>query len=325
MGRNFLDSSSRHNVANTDAASQAFRLTKQNLPTSMHLPCRTLLTVLLLWLACLPCTGNAQAESGKNEHILFDVPPQATPPPLETSDSLNSDFKAKRDRRLRREDKTFGTVDQRAEKKELTAENTKKIEEILKDKPLLMHMAASLVLPKITTTGNQRKNYTAEPTAHVHLYLRPSDSKLTENIQVWTGFRLAPFAGSATYQKKSGRYGFTYFGPMLGVGHLTDAPKSVSKEVYESKDGLNAFHRTGYFVMGGVAAQSRESGLDKGVDPPAKELNTKGAAYDAPGLWFEYTVVSMDYNAVSYNYTVGAQTGEAKAFIYVGFGTGFWY
>ena len=187
-----------------------------------------------------------------------------------------------------------------------------------------MQMAASLVVPHVITSGNERKNYTVEPTAHVHLYVRPSTAKLDENIQFWTGFRLAPFYGAATYQNISGRYGFSYFGPMLGMGALTSAPRSVSKELSESGEGPGAFHRYGFFFMGGIAAQSREAVLDRGVRRPTKELNTKGVSYDAPGLWIEYTVVSMDYNAISYNYTLGAQTGEAKVFVYLGIGTGFW-
>ena len=330
MGRNFLYSSRLTRSTRNDASSMLFYAARQCLPGAPG-PLKFLCVAASLWCAA-PANAKPQASYGargrlvsKNEKILLDEPQQTVPPPMESSDTLNADFKARREERKSKEQGKTELPGERLKKKEEKSKNVKIVDEILADKPIVMQLAASLVVPSITTYGTQRKNYTAEPTAHVHLYLRPGGSKLNENIQLWTGFRVAPFGGSATYKNVSGRYGFTYFGPMIGMGSLSGAPRSISKELSESADGPGAFHRTGFFFMGGIAAQSREAGLDKGVNPPAGELNKKGVAYDAPGLWLEYSIVSMDYNALSYNYTVGVQTGEAKVFVYVGIGTGFWY
>ena len=205
------------------------------------------------------------------------------------------------------------------------------IKESQTNKSLRLMMAATLAYPRIKTSGKDRRDYTAEPTMLFHAAIRLTDQAKDNKLDWITGLRLAPFAGRAVYKEHAGTYGFVYFGPMIGVGKISLVrPAGKGKEQAErigpyDPDDAETYSRTGWLAAGGLAMQSRFANYDRGSPAPGEDLSSKSVAFDAPGLWGEFTYTVTYYNAVSINTTGGLQLGKKKTFLYVGLGMGLWY
>lgn len=194
--------------------------------------------------------------------------------------------------------------------------------------PMKFWLDVSLIQPIVITRGD-RSNYTADVTSHVLGNFRINPDKPTNIPQLWTGFRLAPFAGSGTYKNSTGRYGFLYFGPMIGLGSF-DLALAPSESPFESKTAGGSDKaakpkvnvRTGWIVNGGLALQSRIGRLDATVEDPGDDFDTKKLAFDIPGLWAEARYFRLYYNALSFSGIAGAQAGKGKYFFWIGIGAG---
>lgn len=212
--------------------------------------------------------------------------------------------------------------------------------ESLKDRPLTLMFEVSLIYPKIIVTG-VRKSYVADMSSHFQVVTRMFPSLPATDLQLWYGLRLAPFAGYGVYKGVPGRFGFTYLGPIIGVGNLVqrygERPSSASEGETDTKAARQIDHgesavasnegivRWGYLWTLGIAAQSRvgyATRYDESVDD---DFNSKGFAMDAPGVWSEIRLLSVHYGALGYNAFIGGQAGKGKQFYWVGMGLAGWY
>ena len=83
---------------------------------------------------------------------------------------------------------------------------------------------------------------------------------------------------------------------------------------------------SGWLVSLGVAAVSKLGhSADQIVHDSKSDFVSKGAAFDAPGLWIETRYLKVLYGGFGFNFLLGAQEGREKIFVYSGLGCGFWY
>jgi hypothetical protein len=161
-----------------------------------------------------------------------------------------------------------------------------------------------------------------DPTSHFNIFwnrrkttknARPS-SVYESAVNVWYGFRLAPFTGSGFYKGVPATFAFTYFGPSIGVGRLNRVNADATGTM------------SGWLMTSGVAAQSRLSRVDPSKrDEVDGEFNPRGFAFDAPGLWMEARYLHISYGALGLNGVAGVQFGRKKFFLYGGLGAAFWH
>jgi hypothetical protein len=194
--------------------------------------------------------------------------------------------------------------------------------------PRIFMIEVSGVLSRVKTHAPTR-DYTSELTSHFNLFWRPVQSRPVTQVNFWTGVRVAPFAGSGFYQDRPGRYGLTYFGPILAVGQLSP-PKEERASVKGAPTPLSPDHLTtshGWIVSIGVAGLSR---IGVSEDPrPVSAGNdftsSKGNRLDGSGLWMEVRYLSTRFGGISLNPIMGFQSGRYRQFGYVGMGLAGWY
>ena len=200
-------------------------------------------------------------------------------------------------------------------------------------KPMLLQMVVTPVITHAIVTGDEREEYQTDPTLLFHLKFRPFSGPLKNDINFWTGLRLAPFSGNGIYKGISAAFSFLYVGPMFGIGKfsLARVPNSEknSKEIIDGSKKttreVSPYQKTSFFLSGGIALQSRLVRRESGRPPPDEEFDTRDLVYDSPGLWAEYIFSVLHYNTISVDYTVGLQSGKKKLFAYLGVGVGLWH
>ena len=266
----------------------------------------------------------AWSQSKSRSKILPPGSPETKPPAIQNDtgafDNLLKRSKKRRKKRLKEMQYKMPSLDDR-----LKAEAEK-------PHPMQLHISATPVYPFMTTSG-ERKDYQAEPSTLFHLQFRFDSSPLEKNKNFWMGFRFAPFTGTGVYKQAAGRFGFLYYGPMLGVGSFNPLrkPKPGQKKLPERADGKAIktekadYSRSGYFWTSGIAVQWRASVRDEGSGLPEDDFNNLGAAFDSPGLWSEFHYITSKYDLYSINYLIGVQLGKGKTFAYFGAGVGLWY
>lgn len=186
--------------------------------------------------------------------------------------------------------------------------------EAVKPRPLYGFVELSLLYPKVTVSGD-REDYRADMTTHVHFWIRPNFDKLAQDVQLWLGLRLAPFAGYGTQNRQKGRFGLTYFGPGLGFGKIS-APDETGSDLPT---------RSGWLVAGGIAAVSRLGNRDEEHSGGSTtDFHTKSTGFDSPGVWSEARTIHVFRGALSANLILGAQLAEQKNFYYFGIGLAGW-
>jgi hypothetical protein len=289
---------------------------------------RNFLAYLPILLALYPAPEESLAAEENPAPILLPEKPPVMKPPYEAQDEMLQDLRRKQKLTEPTATEKEDHQQQEEQKKEQLVDRTKNrelVEESLKTPSPRFNLSATLAAPRITTTGNKRKNYTAEPTVIVHWAVAPNEPKKESKFEFWTGLRYAPFCGAASYKSTAGRYCYSYFGPMVGMGRLSEVPKSSDEKAQQSVESAQEFHRHGLFWLSGIAAVNRMSHLPEGVKSPGDDLSTsKSIAFDLPGIWSEISYVSMDYNAISSNYLLGVQVGNGKVYVYAGIGLALW-
>ncbi|MBF0441144.1 MAG: hypothetical protein HQK54_04505 [Oligoflexales bacterium] len=294
------------------------------------------LSSFLAWGAFVGLTEAKDSVAPSPPRILLPPPPKESEPPLEEPSELNRKIKEKRKERVEQEKKEENEKKTPEERQiEILDDKTRRlIKEGSQEKPFQFHMAVSLVLPKIVTSGNERKNYIAEPTAFLHVFIRPSSSQPTDKTEFWTGFRFAPINGTGVYKNNAGRFCFNYFGPMFGIGNFDPPVKENSGEKLpvnrmqneeEEKKEEKSYTRWGYFWMSGIALQNRISSVERDREVPGEDLNSKGADLDVPGIWTEFHFTSFHYNSFGTDYLFGIQMGKGKDIAYIGIAFGLWH
>ena len=273
--------------------------------------------ILLLWHFKSHCL----AEEKIAGQILLPQSPKVKRQPINTDEIADDDLKRLRDRRLKREKKEGN------KKRRHLKSMTRRLDAVSKSPgPMRFFTAARFVLPYLVTTENKMENYYVDPSMFGYLYWKPFKREDPDNLELWLGFRLAPLAGAGIYDKTSGRFGFTYYGPMVGLGRISPAIVSLGKDEERKtpEKRKKSFNRSSVFWMGGIALQSRSGYVEKGREKP-QDFDNQGVGLDVPGLWTEITYATVFYSRLGLDATFGLQLGKGKIFTYLGFGTSFWY
>lgn len=193
-------------------------------------------------------------------------------------------------------------------------------------KPIGFGMNVSFVVPKMLGKGGGLKNVSPDYTAFYHAFYRLDQGK-ADSLGLWTGVRIAPITGTASYKKVPGRFGFLYFGPMVGVGKFSplSAQSSDSQDAASAESRIEpGFMSQGWLWTGGLALMQRS--VDTLSFPnPGGEFAQNKIALDGTGLWTELTYALAFLDTLSTNAFIGAQAGKGRVFAYGGFGVGFWY
>lgn len=262
------------------------------------------------------CQHNTKAFSQSKGGILFPTKPRQIVPPSPDPEKREKQLRKKRQHNIEQKKSIEPPKPPSAKlQQEALAKNS------VEERPMRFMLQASLVYPTIMVNG-ERKDYTTEITSHLHLFFRTNIESQPGSTQFWWGARVAPFSGTGFYKGIPGRYNFTYFGPMLGIGSLSP----INKEKNKSEKELIFGTRSAWSLMAGVAGQIRTGKTEREYEEIDNDLDsTKGGKLDGNGLWIEATYMSIRYGAISTNYILGAQLGEGKRFIYLSVGFGGWY
>ena len=256
-------------------------------------------------------TPLAQSQPTKNSTII-DLPQTPNRPNnyQYSNDDFKKDLMELKRRRLKRE------KDANQPESPEKARNRKLSEESRKPRPYEFFLQLSLVSTKVNVTA-PRKDYQSDLTSHIQALFRITEGKPNE-LHWWWGFRIAPFAGSGIYEETPGRFGFIYSGPSFGLGSINVSEQDTEKNPYRLK--------TGWLWTWGIAAQTRRAELDPSGEPPEKDINTSdGIEFDAPGVWTEFSIMTIHFGALAWNFVGGAQLGEGKTFMWFGVGAAGFY
>jgi hypothetical protein len=285
----------------------------------IFLPVQIIRSVIAWLIFSYAAAASAQA-------IELPEPPRAAPPPLDpdyydpdTGDALDRrefDLRQKREDRKKR--------DRDLEKPQPTPDDKKAkalAAEAVLPRPERFLFAANLIAPMISTSGGQRKSYTAEITGEFNGLWRPSEDK-TERWRPWIGGHLGAFTGAGKQESTVGRYGFTYFGPIVGVGKFDLAPASLTGEASSDAGGSEVkLTRSGYLLAVGAMMVSKRSYVPGGNDDAASDFEDTNARFES-GVYGEAMFFKIKYGALCYQLVVGGQTAVGKSFIWFGGGMG---
>jgi len=259
------------------------------------------------------------AEAQKSSPIEIPEPPVADiPPPFDYKKENTRILEKKQEERGKREEKF------KPPEKEPTIERNKKLlNEMIAPRPDRAVLTTSIVYPLSFVSG-PRSEYVFEPSTVFNAYWRLSDDKNDGRMFIWTGFRLASFAGTGIYKNVAGRFGFSYFGPMIGVGKIEPAPASLPSDAEKPGTNPGSFlaPRYGAFFAMGVSGTSQSAELSGNRDEPGGDLEEKPFGYEAPGAWMEGLFTTIHFGAVVVNALVGVHVAEGKNLVYFGAGIG---
>lgn len=282
---------------------------------------------------CLVLCGLHQAvfaQAAPQGTIVPPGAPKVAPPKHSTSEEdAFSSILQRREERLREDEKKreeeaktpFTLKEQIQElRKEVEAKNGGQL------KPIRLGMNVSFVVPKMLGKGGGLKSVSTDYTAFYQAFYRFDQGK-ADSVGLWTGVRIAPITGTARYKNVPGRFGFLYFGPMLGVGKFSPllAEGSENKDAATAEASIEpSFMSQGWLWTGGLALLQRS--VDTMSFPnPGGEFAQDKIAIDGTGLWTELTYALAFLDTLSTNAFIGAQTGKGRVFAYGGVGVGFWY
>lgn len=192
-----------------------------------------------------------------------------------------------------------------------------------KDRPMTMFMQSTLALTRASVSRG-RKSYSMDPSALFHLLFRMNSEKKTGNTHYLYGFRMAHIGGTGIYKETPGRFSFLYFGPMISIGKISLAPEADGAQTANPTSGSQNRH-SGYLLSTGLSLQSRFVKTGDGEPEGSEDMNKKGIAFDAPGLWIEAQHISLHFGAIQWGPLLGLQIGKGKYFGYLGFSVGGWY
>ena len=262
---------------------------------------------LLLITVCWVLVG----QKGAAESILFPPAPRTVLPPDHGSkDIMLEDLNKMRNRRLEREAR-----ENHINWEQWIKENLKK--EALKPRKYNFMVQTSIIYPFITTTG-ERESYQVDITSHFMSLYKLVDSPKSPEDSIWVGLRIAPFAGYGVQETYPGRYGLIFFGPAISWGGI--GPINALEEGDHSLPT-----RDGSFVSVGLAPAFTSGQKDGATEEePTDFLNQRAPVIDVPGVWFEYSQVTINYGALGTHYVLGAQVGASKTFFWIGMAVSGW-
>jgi hypothetical protein len=273
----------------------------------------------VILLAVCACIGSG---SGAHAQIEPLTPPKAAPPPrVDADETQESDLQDKRRERRKREKDLFPPKPsaQEVRDKALT-------KEALTPRPRQLLIEAALVGGSVSTSG-KRSGYSMDPTVHLNVFWRKGGPEQDGKFGPWFGARVAPFSGTGFHGDRPGSYNLTYFGPMVGVGKIDPVAQDHGRidPTRDAEGGAPVGH--GMIASMGIAGVSRigRTPSEELREDTGSDFNSRGVAFDAPGLWFEARYLTVMFGAIGVDAVLGVQTGAGKQFFYVGIGTGAWY
>jgi hypothetical protein len=292
--------------------------------------------VCALGVLCTAAPAAAQSKKRQPPVTIEGLaPPKAARPPRLQEDEEGEEHTAreaeterqlekKRKRRQKQRDRDRdGKVDEAAKRK------ASLLEEALRPRERAFLLELALVGGSALTDG-QRSGYSLDPNVHVNAFYRLGSERTSDQITPWIGFRIAPFTGTGYFKGRPGRYGLTYFGPMIGLGRI--APVSEDTGTGDRPATGTAGDRelpvvTGFaatFGISAVASLGKREAEATGKEP-ADDFQTRGVKFDAPGAWAELRYFRIHFGATSADFLLGLQSGQSKAWIYGGIGFGGWH
>jgi len=280
----------------------------------MGSPCRAVLTArvdssratfaAIFFLASL-------SASDSFAQILLPPPPAAVPPPV---------IPPEKDRGVLERNERIETRSKQIQSEEIKVREAKKIEaaiknqeELAKPRPLYGFLELSLLYARVSASG-ERKDYYADPTTHISGWFRLNQSRDTNHVQIWAGFRVAPFAGYGTQKQETGRFNFMFVGPGLAIGMLSPHEQISNKPV-------EAASRSGWLLAAGASGLSK-SAIDR--SDHEDDFSNLPLGFEAPGIWSEVRYMRTFHSVLSTNLIIGSQLAKQKNFYYIGFGLGGW-
>lgn len=276
-------------------------------------------TCLVLIVTSLTSFAFSTKATAQEDRISLPEMPKAKPPRNRSREEVDADIDERRQKRNKDEEKSIPAPTPSG-----VVRDQKLREEAVADRPMALSITASLVLSKVLTSKT-RKDYSSEPSVIIHAYGRDPERAKSDDVQPFYGLRLANFTGSGVYKGIPGRFGYLYFGPMIGLGKISLGEKDLGVTSTTAARPPSSYKRSGYLVATGLALQSRFASTPIGMEPPSDDLNDKPLAFDAPGLWAEAHFLNVYYGAVAANILTGVHLGKGKIFFYLGVSTGGWY
>lgn len=284
------------------------------------------LTVFVHFLValCFPFS-----KTGLGAEILLPPSPKASPPPRlpgESDEELKQNLDRKRRLREMREKKDEPPAKSQEEKR-----NDSLLDETYKPRNMQLFVSATLVQPHPFTSGDN-KDYLSDLSAHNHVFWRHAQEKPTDKWQLWYGARIAGFSGTGFFKNLPGRFGFTYFGPFIGVGKLDPLPtkggisaagKAADLAAKENQN-MEFAVRSGYLFAFGLNGFTGGFRFDEISEVPFSQTKTQKVGYEFPGLSAEFMYTRIYFGAVSVNILAGGQYGQQKSFLWGGVGVGGW-
>ena len=276
----------------------------------------------ILFLACLGLFGESYAQN-----IGAPVAPsrmRVAPPPVDPDKEYQRTLDRKRARREKIENKLNKHINETTPLEDQLLIESKKP----RDYRLLLTISAAYAH---ISTGGPRKDYVVDPATFFHFYWRHEKERKVSDIQMWYGMRVASFTGTGLYKGLAGRFGFLYFGPMVGIGKIDLAQNSLTQTDVEDKKKRKKLRKqflqnvgdgNAWFLMTGLSAQTRLVDIDRGSEKPSSEFDNKSIGFDAPGLWAEFSYHWINYGALDYNVLFGIHMGTGKNIGYIGVGAG---
>lgn len=244
-------------------------------------------------------------------------------PPAQDENVMEEDLENMKKRRQKRNKPKKSLFEWYERKKQ---ESLKK--ESQKPRPYQFLTQINLVYPMIFVSP-PRSSFTTEPSSHFSLFFRMFPGEAKEDLQFWWGFRLAAFSGTGYYKSTAGRYSYLYLGPMFGIGKLNLNSNQSEKDIDNKKkngDNLKYIKKSGWFLMGGIAGQTRIAKTDPTDEFTDKDFDSiRWLELDGTGLWAEFTYSDIYFGALGLQYVAGLQLAEGKTFLWLGMGLGGWY
>ena len=166
------------------------------------------------------CTKFAAAQ------ILMPPPPRASTPPQDEQ-TVDDDLRRKREQRLKRD----APVD--PEGRAQRARRDALYEEATTPRHRQAYFDVSLLLVSTNYRG-QREAFRDNPTSHFNFLWRHGGKDMDGKRGMFSGFRLAPFSGTAKVSGVPGNFGLTYFGPAIGWEKLGWPDWTLYRPVFEA-------------------------------------------------------------------------------------------
>jgi len=244
---------------------------------------------------------------------LPEAPRVVLPPNLQESQSIDADLEKKQKHRQKIAPETQpGESRAELQQKELA-------KEAIEQRPMSFFLELQGGMSSLLVRGPYA-NYRIDPITAAQFFWRHDQARPTNQIQLYYGLRMQALSGSAVYKNTPARFGFLFYGPMVGLGSYS----LVAQSLGASGVKLSELVRSGYMVSLGLAAVSRWVRAERDMPEPDGSFTTKDT-YESPGIWTEAKYTWIHFGAVGLSLSGGVQLAEKKSIFYFAGGLSAWH